>query len=127
LCPGTGTTISASGGNNYTWQPGNLTGSSQFVSPSATTTYTVTATDINGCSATGSIMLAVQPQPNVNILASNTSVCPGSSTTLNANGGTAYTWQPGNLTGSSVNITPGSTTLYMVTGTDVNGCTATDT
>ncbi|MES2514160.1 MAG: T9SS type A sorting domain-containing protein [Bacteroidota bacterium] len=43
---------SASGGTapyTYAWVPGNLAGASQNVNPSSTTIYTVTATDVNGC------------------------------------------------------------------------------
>ena len=43
-------------------------------------------------------------------------------------GGTApysFTWNPGGMTGSSVIVSPGTTTAYTVTVTDANNCTAT--
>jgi hypothetical protein len=61
----------------------------------------------------------------------STTVCPGSSATLNvsASGGmTPYTyiWSNGGGTGTSATYTPASTTTYTVTVTDNCGQTATD-
>ncbi len=36
----------------------------------------------------------------------------------------SYVWMPGNLTGSSVSVSPGATTNYTVVGTDITGCAA---
>jgi hypothetical protein len=52
----------------------------------------------------------------------------GASTTLTASGSAAgYTWDPGALTGSSVNVSPAFFTTYTVTGVDANGCPGTAT
>jgi alpha-tubulin suppressor-like RCC1 family protein len=51
ICAGTPTTLTASGAQNYTWMPGSLTGSSVTISPTATTTYTVTGTDAASCAS----------------------------------------------------------------------------
>lgn len=52
-------------------------------------------------------------------------VCEGTSTTLTATGGTGLTWDNGVVDG--VPFTPPiGTTVYTVTGTDVNGCLASD-
>jgi hypothetical protein len=56
----------------------------------------------------------------------NHSVCAGISDTLTASGATSYVWMPGNLSGSSVIVTPPATTIYTVTGT-TGTCTATNT
>ncbi|MGZ4042542.1 MAG: choice-of-anchor tandem repeat GloVer-containing protein, partial [Bacteroidia bacterium] len=50
-------------------------------------------------------------------------VCPGSSITLTASGGTSYLWEPGGMTGASVTTTISSTTTYSVTITEAGGCT----
>ncbi len=70
----------------------------------------------------------------VSAAASASAVCPGSSTSLTAtpaanNGSVTYLWQPGNLTGAVVNVSPLSATTYTVTATDAApaGCTATAT
>jgi hypothetical protein len=66
----------ATGGNpgyTYTWQPGNLSGSFQTVTPAATTSYIVTATDASTCTGKDTVVITVSPnmaQTN----ASNTSV-----------------------------------------------------
>lgn len=51
-------TINASGATTYTWNT-SATGSSIVVSPSITTTYTVTGTDVNGCYNTAIITQSV--------------------------------------------------------------------
>ena len=53
--------------------------------------------------------------------------CLGTAVTLTASGpaGTTYQWQPGNLTGASVTVTPATNALYTVTGTAPGGCQAT--
>lgn len=54
---------SATGGTGslaYLWQPGNLAGQTVQVCPTATTTYIVTVTDENGCTAKGSVKVTVK-------------------------------------------------------------------
>ncbi|MGN6181681.1 MAG: hypothetical protein ACTHNW_21040, partial [Mucilaginibacter sp.] len=62
ICAGSSTTLTASGGSAYTWSPGTglsaTTGSSVIASPTATTTYTVTAT---GCAAPKTVTVTVNP------------------------------------------------------------------
>ena len=57
-------------------------------------------------------------------------VCPGSPDTLRAAGGVSYTWasSPGlnTTTGAVAVANPLLTTTYYVTGTDANGCQASD-
>jgi hypothetical protein len=61
--------------------------------------------------------------------ATPTPVCAGQPVTLSSsgNGATSFTWQPGNLTGSTVTVSPTATTTYTVTATGPGGCTATST
>lgn len=55
-------------------------------------------------------------------------VCNGSSVTLTASGADTYVWQPGNLTGASITVSPTNTTTYSVLGTSMaSGCTGSDT
>lgn len=128
MCIGGSVSLTASGagaGGSYLWQPGNLSGATITVSPSGNTTYTVTGTDQWGCTGTDDALVTVNNLPQVTASTPTPDICVGASATLNGNGAVTYNWQPGNLSGSSVTVTPGSSTTYTVTGTDANGCTAT--
>ncbi|REJ84858.1 MAG: PKD domain-containing protein [Bacteroidetes bacterium] len=124
ICAGNSITLSASGGQTYVWNPGG-TGSTITVSPGGSTTYIVSGTDMNGCSSTDTVVVNILPVPNVNAGADRT-ICIGGSVTLTATGASSYIWNPGGMTGSTITVSPGSTTNYTVTGTSSNGCTASD-
>ncbi|SFN27157.1 gliding motility-associated C-terminal domain-containing protein [Chryseobacterium oleae] len=49
ICNGESVTLTASGGTTYNWATLPGTGNTQTVTPTATTTYTVTAVGANGC------------------------------------------------------------------------------
>jgi hypothetical protein len=125
LCVGESTTLTASGASTYAWSQGLGSGSSKTVSPSSTITYTITGTDGNGCSGTDDVAITVHPLPTVDLSASDAILCMGESTTLTASGASTYTWNQGLGSGSSKTVSPSSTTIYIVTGTDLNGCTGT--
>ncbi|MDW8335306.1 MAG: hypothetical protein RMM53_13930, partial [Bacteroidia bacterium] len=96
-------------------------------SPAATTTYTVTGTDANGCVSTATTTVAVNAPPTLTATSSAPYVCLGQSATLTATGASSYVWQPANQiqgpnAGTSVVARPDNTTVYTVTGTDDNGC-----
>ena len=121
ICNGASTTLTASGGTSYTWNNGENT-ASITISPSTTTTYNLAVTDANGCQASTSITVTVNPLPNPSI-SGNTIICNGASTTLTASGGTSYTWNNGENT-ASITINPSTTTTYNVVVTEPNGCQA---
>ena len=125
ICPGQSTTLTASGANTYNWMPGNLSGPTIVVNPAVTTTYTVTGTSIAGCTASAQVTVTVSGQIPITATATPGTICPGGSSTLLASGANTYTWMPGNLNGTSVNVSPASTTAYTVTGTSAAGCTGT--
>ncbi len=62
LCEGATAAIMATGGNIYEWSNG-LSGSIIEVSPSQTTTYSVSATNIYNCSAADEVVVYVNPNP----------------------------------------------------------------
>jgi gliding motility-associated-like protein len=121
VCPGGTSTLSATGGTSYTWTPGNLNGSPVIVNPTISTVYTVTGSN-GGCTNWDTVQVTVSPVPILNASANPTAVCPGQSSTLSVTGGSFYTWNPGNMTGSSVIVTPSVSTLYTV-ASNVAGCT----
>jgi hypothetical protein len=114
---GTGNTVSISGGV--------LVGSP--FSPSATTVYTITATNSTGCNASTTLTIVVNSAPTIAIAnnANTNNVCLNSSIILNATGANTYLWSNGINNGIPFTITGPNT--YTVTGTGSNGCTATST
>jgi len=70
ICQGSSTTLSASGGNSYSWSPANGLSNSNIAnpvaSPNATTTYTVTVTNANSCADTDQVTVTVNSPPNLN-------------------------------------------------------------
>ena len=122
ICLGQTTVLNASGGISYQWNTGQL-GSSIVVSPNITTTYMVTITDGNGCSATDQVTVTVG---NVDANAgADQTVCFGGTTTLTASGGTNYQWNTGATT-QTITVSPTTSTNYTVTVSDNNGCSDTD-
>ncbi|MDD3875083.1 MAG: T9SS type A sorting domain-containing protein [Bacteroidales bacterium] len=59
-CMGYEHTLTTSGGGTYYWSTGETT-SSITVTPNTTTTYTVTVTQVNGCTASNDVVVNVAP------------------------------------------------------------------
>lgn len=126
ICSGSTVTLTASGSNNYTWTPGGSNATLITVSPITTSVYVVSTTHTNNCVASASVAITVTPTPIVSLGTPQNIICSGQTTTLIALGATAFTWQPGVLTGSVVYVSPSQPgQQYTVTGG--NGiCTATN-
>lgn len=107
---------------SYNWNTGDNT-NPITVFPDETTTYAVTITDINGCTAAATKQVIVHPLPEVSI--DGQDICVGESVVLTASGGTSYVWSNGE-TSSSITVQPNSDTEYSVTVTDANGCSNTE-
>lgn len=128
ICAGGSVTLTATGGIAYTW----ITSTGDFVGNGAsltvhnvntTTTYIVTVTGANGCSATASTTV-IAKKPSLSIQG-NLLICAGSSTTLtavNPNSNMTYLWNTG-ATSNSISVTTAGN--YTVTITSVSGCTNT--
>ena len=119
ICDGTSTTLTASGASTYVWTSGPST-PTYLVSPTSTTTYTVTGTSL-GCSNTGNKILNVKSKPIV-VISGDTTICNGGSTTLTASGAVSYVWTAGPSSASYL-VSPTTNTSYTVTGTGSNSCT----
>lgn len=127
ICAGSTSTLTASGAVTYTWNPGAITGVTATVSPASTTVYTLTGMAATGCSNTKTLSLTVNPNPTITAVSSPTTICAGSSATLTGSGASTYTWMPGALTGSTINVSPASNIVYTVTGIAATGCSNTNT
>jgi len=92
-------------------------------------TYTLTVTDLHGCSATASTT-AAPPGPLALATIPVMPVCRGAATgsiTLSVTGGMSaftYLWNGGNTNQNRTGLAAGT---YTVTVTDINGCTKTKT
>lgn len=118
VCAGSTTTLTANGATTYTWNT-TQAATSITVAPTATSIYSVTGTDANGCVNTSTTQVTVNALPLVT--ANSPSVCAGSTTTLTASGASTYTWNAIQAS-ASMTVNPSGTTMYTVTGTDLNGC-----
>lgn len=125
VCNGASVTLTGTGSStSYIWT-GGVTNAAPFAA-SATQTYTVTGTDVNGCSNTATSSLTVNSLPTVGFaVTSNDSICEGGSVTLNGTGASSYSWTGGISDG--VSFFPVGSGNYTVTGTDAEGCTNSST
>jgi len=124
-------TASASGGTGaltYSWAPSG--GNGTIGTGLTAGTYTVTVTDVNGCSVNTTVVItqptqltaAVSTSTNINCFGGNN----GSATVTAAGGTTGYTylWNNGQVNANATGLTAGS---YTATVTDNKGCTQTAT
>lgn len=129
ICPGSSVLLMANVGQGaapltFNWNNGAATTQFYQVTPSSTTTYTVTVTDACQQSSTGTITVNVQSAgPQISIVPGDTTICPGASLllTVNTNLGVppfSYTWNNGLPSANNVTVTPSTATTYSVTVTD---------
>ena len=135
ICAGNSTTLTAVGGPSsgatYSWSPVASTNDNITVSPTSTTTYTVTV-NYGGCTRTASQTISLVSPPVVTVTPLNISICSGTApltatATINGNPCTNcdYSWT-GSATQTDLGV-PSSTLnagagTYTVTVTSPSGC-----
>jgi len=139
VCPGVPVPLIGSGGVNCSWLPANGLSSSTTCDPIATvnstTTYTLTVSDIHGCSNQDHAVITIIPpiSPTASFsIATNTPSNPGfigcfTNTSINS---TSVKYDFGDPASGSMNISNidnpchyfSSNSIYIVTMTAYNGC-----
>lgn len=119
---------------SYTWLPsGQTTATQTLTRPAGTYTDTVNVADVCGFTASATLTYTVNAEPVIDGTPGSSAICGpgGSPITLTASGGSTYAWAPAAglsaTTGTTVTATPTTSTFYVITGTDANGCVSTDT
>jgi hypothetical protein len=121
ICQGFTTTLTAGGGIDYHWSNGS---NGTSINTGIGGTYSVTVTNADGCSNTTSTTVTLLPTPTIQITG-DTDICNGETTLLTATGGNTYLWST-NETTPQISVTLTSTTNYIVTVTNSDGCSATE-
>lgn len=136
VCVGDSVHLLATGAISYIWEAepslSSLVIANPWASPIVLTEYFVTGTDINGCTKMDSVNVSTLSAPLIDA-GEDTSVCIGSEVQLFASGGLPglYNWNA-DPTLSDLDVfnpfaSPTIPTSYIVEGTDINGCSNTDT
>jgi len=115
ICLGTATTLTATGGRDYRWEPmqglRRLSYNQMLAQPGRNQTYMVTAKGPAGCQGQASVTVEVAQgaYPQAQFDASETMVCAGQVVTFSAEGGKAvdYFWEfPGGSPATSTEARP---------------------
>ncbi len=137
ICDGTAQAGAVGGTPGYTFAitaPGVIDVNTGAITALCAGTYTVTVTDANNCTGTSTFTIT---EPNVLTITINTSTipscvpgCDGTATTITAGGTAAYAYSISggaaiNALGNATNLC--AATVYTITVTDANNCTATTT
>lgn len=118
----------------YSWQPDSLVSNANShtikVTPSETTTFTLSSTTNFGCNRIDTVIITVLPKPFLNI-DDSISYCFGESYQIQLDSSLNYTWQPTiGLSCSQCSnplITNSTNQIYTVSYVANNGCSFTDT
>jgi len=118
ICTGGSVTLDAGNYSSYTWSDGST---NETLIATASGTYYVTVTNSNGCIGIGSLVVTVLSVPTPVITANgSTTICQGSSVTLDAGSYTSYNWNTG---AHAETVNASSAGIYTVTVTNAGGCT----
>jgi hypothetical protein len=126
ICNGSVASLTANGGNTYTWNPSGATFANVSLTPSVTTNYTLSSLTSTGninCAQDKIVQVIVNVNPNVTATSARPEICKNESVTLTASGALSYSWNT-SATTSSITITSSliTTAFYTVTGTNAQGC-----
>ncbi|MEO8085283.1 MAG: T9SS type A sorting domain-containing protein [Bacteroidota bacterium] len=133
ICPGSSTVLTASGGVSYTWSPSTglsaTTGSQVTATLNTSITYTITATDGNGCNATTTLPVTVNPLPTVTQSSFTDACITTTAVTLIGGSPSGGTYSGSFVNAGIFNPSTAGTGSHNITYsyTDGNGCSNTAT
>ncbi|CAN0077352.1 unnamed protein product, partial [Chrysoparadoxa australica] len=119
ICAGDAITLTGTGALNYSWSNGVQ--NNVAFNPSATQQYFLTGTDNSGCVGIDSIVVTVNPVPQM-VTSNDTSICFSESVTLSVAGGDDYFWNNGLGSGSSHTFEATQSTVFRIVATNAFGC-----
>jgi hypothetical protein len=115
VCEDEMVTLNGSGAVSYTWD-GGITNGVPFVVSVGSTTYTVTGTDANGCSATDMVTVNGKDKPVITAVVSDEFSPYGAAIDLTVTGGSgpfAYDWSHGPTSQDVTGLTAGTYTVMV--------------
>ena len=122
FCYGNNVVLTSSAASGYTW---SNTFNTQSITVTTSGTFNVSIIDANGCpsppSADVIVVVNQLPQSPIITAAGPTTVCAGSSVTLQSNQPSGNLWSTGSTANS---ITVNTSGNYSVSYTDANNCTS---
>ncbi len=124
-----GTTVSlGTPGYSYSWNSSPVSTSLNLTNVVAGS-YTLTVTDLNGCSALGTYIVPSSPgvvinTTNINVIPSDCQNQNGSVAGITVSGGTSYLYVWSGLAQTTIGLNNVSSGSYTLTVTDNNGCIA---
>jgi hypothetical protein len=123
ICQGDSAVLTATGSPNIIWNNNDVSNGIPFF-PLNSGYVTAFATSPNGCLASDSVLLTINPAPVINA-GPDLFTCPGDSITLFATGANNLVWN--NSLPNDTTFVPVTSATYLVSGVDTLGCTSTDT
>jgi hypothetical protein len=123
ICQGDSAVLTATGANNIIWNNNDVSNGIPFF-PLNSGYVTAFATSSNGCLASDSVLLTINPAPIIDA-GPDLFTCPGDSATLFATGANNLIWN-GNIQNDTTFV-PIANATYVVSGNDSLGCVGSDT
>jgi hypothetical protein len=123
VCQGDSAVLTATGSPNIIWNNNDVSNGIPFY-PLNSGYITAFATSANGCLASDSVLLTVNPAPSIDA-GQDFYTCPGDSITLLASGGNNLIWN--GTIANDTTFVPNASATYIVSGESSLGCFNSDT
>jgi hypothetical protein len=124
ICPGTTSTLTASGTGpvplTFTWSTGS---NNSAINSNLSSVFTVSVTNGQGCTGVQTYSLGTATTLSLTATSNPAILCAGNSAMLNVTGASNYTWSNGSVI-SNPTVNPTSNTNYTVTG-QIGTCSGT--